>query len=115
MEYIWNFLKQRGIRCEARKSATILYAYGGKEPLPTLGPFTADVMLAGDEAGCQADVVVVKGDGRTLLGRGTAMDLDILRVGPFQAHSVSGELETAIFAGDTVLCSMALGCLKGTS
>ena len=25
----WNFLKQRGIRCESRKSATTQYAYGG--------------------------------------------------------------------------------------
>ena len=47
-EPTWNFLKQRGIRCESRKSSTTLYAYGGKEPLPTLGTFTADVMLAGD-------------------------------------------------------------------
>ena len=84
----WNFLKQRGIRCESRKSATTLYAYGGKEPLPTLGTFTADVILAGDETGCRADFVVVKGDGRTLLGRETGMDLDILRVGPVQGNSV---------------------------
>ena len=32
-EPTWNFLKQRGIRCESRKSAATLYAYGGKEPL----------------------------------------------------------------------------------
>ena len=55
-----SFLKQRGIRCESHKSATALYTYGGKERLPTLGTFTADVMLAGDETGCRANFVVVK-------------------------------------------------------
>ena len=92
-ELTWNFLKQIGIRCESHQSATSLYAYGGKEPLPTLGTFKADVMLAVDETGCRADFVVVKDDGCTLLGRGTAMDLDILRVGPVQANSVSGGLD----------------------
>ena len=92
-EPTWNFLKQRGIRCESRQSATTLYAYGGKEPLPTLGTSTTDVMLAGDETGCRADFVVVKGDSCTLLGRGTAMDLDILCIGPVQANSVSGGLD----------------------
>ena len=53
-------------------------------------------MLAGDETGCRADFMVVKGDGHTLLGRGTAMDLDILRVCPVQANSVSGGLVSDI-------------------
>ena len=95
-EPTWNFLKQRGFRCESRKSATTLYDNGGKEPLPILGTFTADVMLAGDETGCRADFMVVKGDDRTLLGRGTEMDLEILRVGPVQANSVSGGLDSHI-------------------
>ena len=111
-EPTWNFLKQRGIRCESRKSATTLYAYGGKEPLPTLGTFTADVMLAGDETGCRADFVVVKGDGRTLLGRGTAMDLDILRVGPVQANTVSGGLDGDIRGRYSALFN-GVGLLKG--
>ena len=55
-------------------------------------------MLGGDENRCWADFVVGKGD-----GRGMAMDLHILRIGPVQANSV-------ISAGDTVPCSMALGC-----
>ena len=34
-----KFLTRKGIRCESRKSAKTLCAYGGKEPLPTLGLF----------------------------------------------------------------------------
>ena len=83
------------------------------EPLPTLGTFTADVMLNGNNNGCRADFVVVKGDGRTLLGRETAEVLDLLHIGPFQANNVdSGGLEScvrekykAVFTG--------IGLLKG--
>ena len=45
-------------------------------------------MLGGDENRCWADFVVGKGD-----GRGMAMDLHILRIGPVQANSVSGGLD----------------------
>ena len=52
----WELLlKQKGIKCESRKSARELFAYGGTEPLPTLGTFTADVMLAGMENASKAD------------------------------------------------------------
>ena len=102
----------RGMRCESRKSATTLYAYGGKEPLPLLRTYTADVMLAGDGTGCRADFVVVKGDGRTLLGRGSPMDLDILRVGPVQASSVSGGLDGDICGRYSALFN-GVGLLKG--
>ena len=86
----WELLKQQGIKCESRKSARELFAYGGTEPLPTLGTFTADVTWAGMENGSKADFVVVKGDGRTLLGRETAEVLSLLRIGPLQANSVGG-------------------------
>ena len=93
----WETLKQKGIKCESRKSARELFAYGGTEPLPTLGTFTADVMLNGNSNGCRADVVVVKGDGRTLLGRETAEVLNLLHIGPFQANNVdNGGLESCI-------------------
>lgn len=39
-----NFLTEKGIRCEFRKSAKTLCAYGGKEPLLTLGTFSGNVI-----------------------------------------------------------------------
>ena len=66
----------------------MLFAYGATEPLPTLGTFTARAVSTGSNAECQADFVVVKGDGRTLLGRETAETLALLHVGPLQATSV---------------------------
>ena len=83
-------LKQKGIKCESHKSTTTLFAYGGSEPLPTLGTFTADITLADSNAGYKDDFVVVKGNGRTLMGRETAEKLGILHIGPMQANTVSG-------------------------
>ena len=73
----WEMLKLKGISCESRKSARELFAYGGTEPLPTLGAFTADVLLTGNNCGCRADFMVFKGDGRMLLGCETAEILNL--------------------------------------
>lgn len=86
----WGLLKQKGIKCESRKSVKELFAYGGIESLPTLGTFTADVMQAGFKNGSQADFGVVECNGHTLLGHETARVLNLLCVGPFQANSVDG-------------------------
>ena len=59
----WEMLKLKGIDCESCKSARELFAYGGREPLPTLGIFSADVSPTGNNTGCRADFLVVKGDG----------------------------------------------------
>lgn len=60
-------------------------AYGTTEPLPTLGVSTSS------NAECQADFVVIKGDGHTLPWRGSAETLALLHVGPPQANSVMCE------------------------
>ena len=40
--------------------------------------------------------MVVEGVGRTLLGQETALEIDILRIGPVQASSVSGKIDSDI-------------------
>ena len=87
----WGWLKAKGIQCESRYSAKVLFAYGGTEPLPTLGTFSATVVSPNSNASCQADFVVIEGDGRTLLGRETAEMLRLLHVGPLQVNSVVSE------------------------
>ena len=84
----WNWLKANGVQCESGRSAKVLFVCGGTEPLPTLETFSASVVSTGSNAKCQADFVVVKSDGRTLLGRKTAEVLSLLHVGPLQANSV---------------------------
>ena len=83
----WEMFKLKRISCESRKSARELFAYGGTEPLPTLGTFTADVTLIGNNSGCRADFV----------GRETAEILNLLHIGPFPANNVdSAGLESCI-------------------
>ena len=84
----WNWLKANGIQCESRRSAKVLFSYGATEPLQTLGTFSAKVVSTRSCAACQADFVVVQGDGRTLLGQETVETLGLLRVGPLQVNSV---------------------------
>ena len=106
--------KEERIKCESRKTARELYAYGSTEPLPTLGTFTADVVLAhNNNTGCTADFVVIEGEGRTLLGRETAEVLNLLFIGLLQANNVtSGQLESDIRAKYKSLFS-GVGLLKG--
>ena len=87
----WCWLKAKGIQCESRNSAKVLFAYGGTEPLPTLGTFSATVISPSSNTSCQADFVVIEGDGRTLLGRETAEMLSLLHVSPLQVNSVVSE------------------------
>lgn len=54
-------------------------------------------MLTGNNSGCRADFMVVKDDGRTLLGCETADILNLLHIGRFQANNVDGAgLESCI-------------------
>ena len=101
------------VKTESCKSVRELFTYGGTEPLPTLGIFTADVWLTGNYTGCRADFVVVQGDCRMLLGCETVELLNLLHIGSFQVNNVdSGGLEScfrekykALFTG--------VGLLKG--
>ena len=69
-------------------------------------------MLSGSSNGCTADFVVVKGNGRTLLGRGTAEKVRVLHIGPFQANNLSGQAECDIRERYSSLFS-GVGLLKG--
>ena len=72
-------LKQDKIKCVSRKSDKKLYAYGSKQPLNVLGTFSALARVEGKEA--EAEFVVINGEGAALLGRETAIQLGMLKLG----------------------------------
>lgn len=76
----WEELKQKGVKCKSEKTNQKLYPYGTSEPLDTLGKFEASVNLAGKDA--TAEFIVICNEGRPIMGRKTAMELDVLRLGP---------------------------------
>ena len=76
---LWSKLKQDKIKCVSRKSDKKLYAYGSKQPLNVLGTFSALARVEGKET--EAEFVVINGEGAALLGRETAIQLGVLKLG----------------------------------
>ncbi|KAL9956906.1 hypothetical protein ACROYT_G038461 [Oculina patagonica] len=83
----WEQLKLKGVKCKSEKTNQKLYPYGTLGPLNTLGKFEASVNFAGKEV--TADFIVIGSEGRPIMGRKTAMELDVLRLGP----QANGEVE----------------------
>jgi len=80
-------LKQKGVKCKSVKTnQQKLYPYGTSEPLDMLGKFEASVNLA--EKYVTAEFIVICNEGRPIMGRKTALGLDILRLGP-QLNAIS--------------------------
>ena len=60
----------------------MLFAYGQTEPTEVLGTFKAEIHCEDSAKSCLDEFTVVKGPGKTLLGKYTAEKLNVLRVGP---------------------------------
>ena len=82
----WSFLKKNHIKCQSKQCEKQLYAYGTKEPLKTLGTFTCAVEV--DDKRVYAEFVVIDGTGKPLLGKETAVNLGVLKIG-LNVNSVS--------------------------
>lgn len=80
----WNELKQKHIKCRSERTTKKIYSYASKAALQTVGKFTAP----GQEV--EAEFVVIEGKGQSILGKKTATELGLLRVGmPEQVNQVS--------------------------
>ena len=64
---------------ESRLTSRKLYPYGSKTPLDLLGIANADICAAGHTV--NADFDVVNGQAENIIGRATAIELGILRLG----------------------------------
>jgi len=76
----WENLKRLHIKCESEKVIKKIYAYGSQTPLKTVGKFSTVAEVGNRET--QAEFIVIDGTGRSILGRDTAIELKVLRVGP---------------------------------
>jgi len=75
----WEELKRQHIKCKSEKTTKKIYAYASRIALKTVGMFTALVQVGKHQT--QAEFIVIDGVGKPILGRDTAMQLDVLRVG----------------------------------
>ena len=75
-------LKITGIRCRTRKAQTKLFAYGSKQPLDVIGEFSTCVNTSSDDSRKQVDAefVVLKDTGHSLLNCQTAQELGLLHI-----------------------------------
>jgi len=78
-EDTWKYLKKQKIHAMSERSTKRLYPYGAKDPLTSIGKFLATVEIADRQI--EAEFIVVKGTGRSILGKETAEKLGILKVG----------------------------------
>lgn len=106
----WNQLKQKGFPEKLTSMTKKLYSYGSEQPLPCLGKFQAQVQVANQET--WADFIVIDGTDRALLGRHTAQELGILKLGSPTVHTI--RTSTAVEVEDNYAdCFDKLGKLKG--
>ena len=78
----WEVLKRKSVQCESKKSSKELFAYGQKDPIEVIGTFVSEIVCEISCNSCVDEFTVVKGPGRSLLGKNTAEKLGVLRVGP---------------------------------
>ncbi|XP_047028878.1 uncharacterized protein LOC124636780 [Helicoverpa zea] len=102
----WQFLKDNSVKIsnQVRKPNKTLISYGSKEPLDIMGSFEADISV-GSHNSIKCTVYVIRNGTRDLLGKETAIQLGILKIG-LQINAVSNDvpLEKAFpkFKGVTV-------------
>ena len=75
---LWEQLKKQHIKCVSRRSTKKLYVYGAVTPLEVIGTLTTDLSLGSKSV--SAEVSVIKGQGEPLLGRESAVELDVLKL-----------------------------------
>ncbi|XP_068669960.1 uncharacterized protein [Montipora capricornis] len=77
-------MKKESVQCDSKKSSKKLIAYGQKEPIEVIGTFVSEIVCGSNGKTCVDEFTVVKGPGRSLLGKSTAEKKEVLRVGPMK-------------------------------
>lgn len=79
-EQTWAELKSKGVAVSNQRKDTdkVFKSYGGHE-LPQIGAFTAEIMVGRHRD--LSDFYVIRGNGKVLIGRDTAISLGILKIG----------------------------------
>ena len=80
-EWTWEQLKAKGVKCESQIATPDkkLYSYASNQPLPVKGSFKCKMGVC--DRSTRAEVLVIQGRGVSLLGKTTATELGVLKVG----------------------------------
>ncbi|XP_052776899.1 uncharacterized protein LOC128214457 [Mya arenaria] len=89
---MWEYMKERKVKCNSKLTNKKVYAYGNDKPLTVAGSFTADVTVSNKTV--NAEFIVVEENGQALLGKTTAVELDILHIEmPSMVNNVMTDVE----------------------
>ncbi|XP_063534335.1 uncharacterized protein LOC134744451 isoform X2 [Cydia strobilella] len=85
----WNRLKANAIQVTSQDKSVdrVFMAYGSKEPLTALGRFEANIRMGSEEQ--EATFYVIKDGPRDLLGKDTAILLNVLKMGAVPGQNPS--------------------------
>ena len=79
-------MKQSKVKCLSKEKLSPqdrpTYPYMSKTPLEVVGKFEAEIYCPANGNSTIGEVVVIRGEDKTLLGRKTSIRLGILRIGP---------------------------------
>ena len=75
----WEWLKKNKVKCKSARSDRKLYPYASQTPLDVIGTFCCKVVAGGNSV--NAEFCVVDGEGDPLLGKETATNLGVLKIG----------------------------------
>ena len=78
---IWDYLEQNHVRYESKASDKKLFAYGRRYPIDVVGIFMTEIICKANGAKCVHEFTVIKGNGKSILGKRTAERLKVLRDG----------------------------------
>ncbi|XP_062611303.1 uncharacterized protein K02A2.6-like [Saccostrea cucullata] len=99
---VWSAVKANDETMSLSRSTKRLFSYGSKEPLQILGTFRAVTKHGLRET--YAEFAVVEGDYISLLGKDTAIELGVLRIGTDEPDlcSVRSELDRIVASRNSV-------------
>ena len=106
---VWEYLKANKVECVSNKVSKKLYTYGSNQPLQVAGVFTAEVSV-GERVLSGVEFVVIENEGHALLGRETAIALEVLKLGP-QVNSLKVSTDGA--EGVPSIFEKFPGCCEG--
>ena len=106
---VWEYLKANNVKCVSSKASKKLFPYGSNQPLQVAGVFTAEVSV-GERVLSGVEFVVVENEGHALLGRETAIALEVLKLGP-QINSLG--VSTDGVKGEPSIFEKFPGCCEG--
>ena len=90
---VWEYLKAHKVKCVSIKACKKLYSYGSNQPLQVAGTFTAEVSV-GERVLSGVEFFVIENKGQALLGRETAIALEVLKLGtPVQVNSLEASTD----------------------